>query len=153
MISRELHDKGGGIAGKHFGLFEHNARDDDGCNPQEIRAGRYPPRAAEQSSGNQGNDGKLSAAGDKGSGHNGHAAVAFVFNRSTGHDTRDTTAGANEHRNKGFSRQTKFTEDTVHHKRNTRHIAARLQKREEEEQHQHLRNKSQYRADAADDAV
>ena len=153
VIGRKLHDKRSGIPCKHLGLFQHNAGNDNGGNTDKIGAGRHPPGSAEQRAGNQGNDRQLCAAGNKGGGHNRHAAVALVFNGTGGHNAGNAAAGADQHRDKGFAGKAEFAENPVHDKGDTRHIAAGFQKRQEDKQHQHLRNKSKHGADAADNTV
>ena len=89
-----------------------------------------------------GDKGNLCAAGDEGGGHDGHTAVAFVFNGTRSHNAGNTAAGADEHRDKGFTRKSEFAEYTVKHEGYTRHITASLQESKEQEQYKHLGNKA-----------
>ena len=153
MIRRKLHDKGSGITGEHSCLLEHNAGYDDSRNADEIRAGSHPRSAAEESARNQGNYRKLCAAGNECCRHDSHTSVAFILDGARSHDCRNAAARADQHWNEGFAGKTEFTEDSVHDKGDSRHVAAAFKEREEEEQYKHLRQESENRANAADDTV
>ena len=71
----------------------------------------------------------------------------------SGHDARDTAAGADQHRDERFTGKTELTEDTVHDEGDTRHIAAGLKERKENEEDQHLRYKAEDCADTGNNAV
>ena len=153
MIGGKLHDEGSGFPGEGAGLFQDDAGNDDRRHAQEVSAGCDPPRAVEKSRGDQSDNGQLCAAGDKGGGHHRHAAVAFILNGAGGHDTGNTAAGADEHRDKGFSGKTEFAEYAVHHKGDSGHVAAGFQEGQKDEKHQHLRDEAENGADPADDTV
>ena len=109
-----------------------------------------PPKIAPA---NHGNEGHLRAAGDKGRGHDRHAAVTLVFNGTGCHDARDAAAGADEHGDEGLTGQAELAEDTVEHEGDTGHVAAGLEEGEHQEQHEHLRHEAEHRADTGDDTV
>ena len=153
MIARQLHDERSRVAGEDLELLEHDARDDDGQHAQNISrecdgAGAAKERACEHC-----DDRQLSAARYEAGGHDGHAAVALLLNGTGSHDSRYAAAGADQHRDEGLARKTELAEDTVHDECNTRHVAAVLEDREEEEQDEHLRNEAQHRADTGNDTV
>ena len=107
----------------------------------------------EQRAGNQRDDRHLGAARDERGGHDGHLAVAVVFNRTGRHDARNAAAGGDQHRDKGLTGQAELAEDTVHDERDARHVTDVFEDCQHEEQNQHLRNEAKHRADAADDAL
>ena len=153
MIRRELHDEGSRLAGERLGLLEHDARDDDREHTQEVGTRRYPRRAAEDRAGHHSDKGHFCTAGDKCGRHDRHAAVALILYGTRRHDTGDAAACTDQDRDKALTGQTETAEDTVEYKSDTSHIAARLEEREQEEQHQHLRYESEHRAYAGDDTV
>ena len=153
VIRRQLHNERSGITRKQTGLFEDDAADDNGRNADEIGAGRDPAGVMEQCTRNQGDDGHLCAAGNEGRRHDGHFTVTVILNGTAGHDTGHTAAGRDQHGDKALARQAELSENTVHNEGDTRHVADVFQNGQEEEQHQHLRYKTQHRADAADDTV
>ena len=153
MVGGQLHDEGGRVSGEAPGLFQHDAADHNGRHADEIGAGGHPGGAAEDRPGNHGDERHLRAAGDEGGGHDRHAPVAFVLNGPRGHDAGHATAHADQHRDKGFTGEAKLAEHAVQHKGDARHVAAGLQKGQQQEQHQHLGDKAQHRADAGHDAV
>ena len=97
--------------------------------------------------------GSLALHGNKGGSHNGHAAVAFLFNGTRCHNARNAAARADQHRDERLAGQAELAEDTVHDERDARHVAAVLQDGQEDEQHENLRHEAQNRADTGDDAV
>ena len=103
VIGGKLHHERCRVSGKHSGLLQHNAGEDDRRNADEIGAGRHPPRAVKQSGGDQGNDRELGSAGNKGRGHDGHTAVTFIFNGTRRHDSGHAAAGADEHGDEGLA--------------------------------------------------
>ena len=153
MVSGKLHNEGSGIAGKHLCLFKHNTRDYDCRHTYEICGGCNPSRAAEDSTCDHCYERNLSSARDKGCRHNRHTTVSFVFNRSRSHNTGNTATCAYKHRYERFTGKTEFTEYTVKHKCYTCHITASLKDSKQEEQNEHLRNKSENRADTGYDTV
>ena len=98
VVGGQLHNEGSGIAGEQLGLLQHDAGDDDGGHAHEVGGGSHPCSAAEDGAGDHGDEGQLGAAGDEGGGHNGHAAVTFIFNGTGGHDAGHAAAGADQHR-------------------------------------------------------
>ena len=153
MVSRELHDKGSGVAREHGCLFEHDTGDDDSGHTDEIGGGCHPGGSVEDRAGDHRDEGHLGAAGDEGGGHDRHPAVTFVFNSSRCHDTGDTAAGSDEHGNEGFTGKAEFPENTVKDEGDTGHIAAGLQEGQHQEQDQHLGHETEDSADACDDTV
>ena len=153
MVSGKLHHEGSGIAREHLGLLEHDAGDNDGGHADEVGGGSDPCGAAEDGAGDHGDEGHLRAAGDKGRGHDRHAAVTLVFNGTGCHDARDAAAGADEHGDEGLTGQAELAEDTVEHEGDTGHVAAGLEEGEHQEQHEHLRHEAEHRADTGDDTV
>ena len=114
---------------------------------------RNPRRTAEDSARDHCDEWNLSAAGDKCCRHDGHAAVTLVLDGTGSHDTRDTAACTDQDRDKGLTGKTELSEYTVEHERNTRHVTASLEERQEDEQYQHLGNEAEYRANAGYDTV
>ena len=153
MVGGQLHHEGRRVAGEHLRLFQHNAGEDDGRHADEVGGGGHPRAAAEDGSGDHGDKGHLGAAGDKRGGHNGHAPVALILDGAGRHDAGDTAAGADEHGDEALTGQAELAENTIQHEGDTRHIAARLQKCQQQEQHQHLGHEAQHRADARHNAV
>ena len=153
MISGKLHNEGCGVAGKRLGLFKHDAGNYYSRHTDKVCACSDPCAAAEQCAGDHSDKRYLCTAGDKCRGHYGHTAVAFVFDGTRCHDTRDTAARADKHRDEGFTGKTELAEDTVEHERDTRHVTAGFQECEEDEQNEHLRDKPEHRADTGDDTV
>ena len=97
--------------------------------------------------------GILAPQGMKAGGHDGHAAVPFIFNGAGGHDARHAAAGADQHGDEALAGKAELAEDTVHDEGDAGHVAHVLQNGQHQEQHQHLRHEAQHRAHAADDAV
>ena len=153
MICRELHNERRGVAGEHLGFLQHDTGENDRRHADEVCGGGNQRRAAEQRTGNHCDKRYLGTAGDKGCGHDCHTAIAFVFNGTRSHNTRDTAAGTDEHRDKGFAGKSELAEDTVEYKRDTRHVTASLQKCKQQEQNQHLRHKAEHRADTGNNTV
>ena len=153
MVGGQLHYKRRGLAGKGFQLFEHDAADDDGDYADEVGADSHKAAAAEQRAGKQADNGHFCAAGHKAGGHDGHAAVTFIFNGTGRHNARHAAAGTDEHWDEAFAGKAELAEDTVHNKGDTGHIAHVFQNGKHQEQHQHLRHKAQHGGHAAHDAV
>ena len=153
MIRGQLHNEGSGIAGKHLGLLQHDAGNDDGSHADEVSGGGNPGAAAKQSACDHPDEGNLGAAGDKGGGHDGHATVTLIFDGTGSHDAGDTAAGTDEHGDEGLTGKAELTEDTVQYEGDTGHIAAGLQESQHQEQHQHLRHKAQHRTDTRHNTV
>lgn len=142
------------IAREHPCFLQDDPRDDNRRNADEVRAGRNPPGAAEQRARDERDNRELGAAEDKGRGHDGHPAVTVIFNGPARHDARNRTARPDKHRDKGFSGKPEFSEQSVHDERDTGHVAAGFQERqEEEEQDDHLGDKSENRADTGDNPI
>ena len=76
-----------------------------------------------------------------------------ILDGTGSHDTRDTASTADQHRDEGFSGKAELTEDTVHDKGNTCHVAASLKECKEDKQDQDLRNESKYGADTGYDTI
>ena len=146
MILRQFHYERCRLSGKRTCFFEHNSGNNNGENSNKICRYRNQTRTSEQRPRKQTNDRHLSAARNKASGHNGHTAVTFIFNGTRCHNS---ASGADEHWNKGLSRKTKFSENPIHNKGNTRHITDILKYGQHQKQHKHLRYKSKHSAAAA----
>ena len=153
VVGRQLHDKRSRITGEHLGLFQHDAGDDDGSHADEVSGGGDPGAAAEERARDHADERDLCAAGDKGRGHDRHTAVAFIFNGTRGHDTRNAAADADEHRDEGLAGQAELAEDTVENEGDTGHVAAGFEEGQHQEQNEHLRHEAEDRADTGDDAV
>ncbi len=153
MIGGKFHDKRGRIAGKPAGLFEHDAADDNGGHADKVCTRGNPCRAAENGACDHGDERNLRAAGDKGRGHDRHAPIAFIFNGTRCHDAGHAAACTDQHGDEGLARKTELAEDAVQHESNTCHITAGFQERQKQEEHQHLGNKSQHRADTGHNTV
>ena len=153
MVGGQFHHEGGGIAREGSGLFQDHARYDDRRHPDKVGGGSHQRRAAEDRAGDHRDKRHLRAAGNEGRGHDGHTAVALVFDGTRRHNPGDAAARADQHRDKGFARETEAPEDPVEHEGDTRHIAARLKDREKQEENEHLRDEAEHRADARDDPV
>ena len=153
MIFRKLHDKRSRIACETLCLLEDDTRDDDCGDTDEVCAPADPCGIVEHRTCDQGNDRKFRTAWNEGRCHDRHTAVTLVFNRTACHDTRNTASGTDHHRDEGFAGETELTEDTVHDECDTRHVSAAFQEGQEEEQNEHLRNKSDDRADTGNDTV
>ena len=138
---------------EQLGFLEDDAGDDDGGDTDKVGGGRYPAGFVKQRAGNQADDRELCRAGDEGGGHNGHLAVAVIFNGAGRHNTRHAAAGADEHWDETLSREAEFAENTVQNKCNAGHVTDVLQNGEHQEQYKHLRHKAQDRAYAAYNSV
>ena len=132
MISRKFHNKRSRISCKHFCLLQDNTRADNCCNSNKICTRCHPCSSVKQRTCNQSNNRKLCSTRDKSSCHNCHLTVSVIFNRSGCHNSRNTASGTNQHRNKGFTGQAEFTEDTIHNKGDTRHVSTAFQKCQEQ---------------------
>ena len=88
----------------------------------------------EKCRGNHAIDWKFCAARHERSEHNSHLAVTVAGKGSGCHDGRNAASKTDQHWDKGTSRQTNFSQQLIHNKRNTRHVSAVFQKRKEEEQ-------------------
>ena len=153
MIGGQLHHEGSGITGEHLGLLQHDAGDDDGGHADEVSGGGDPCAAAEDGACDHGDEGDLGAAGDEGGGHNGHPAVAFIFDGTGSHDTGHAAAHADEHGDEGLAGQAELAEHAVQHEGDTGHVAAGLQEGQHQEQNQHLGHEAQHRAHTGHDTV
>ena len=153
MVGGQLHNEGCGVAGEELGLLQDDTGNDDGGDAQEVSRGGDPGRAAEDSAGDHGDEGSLRAAGDEGSGHDGHTTVALVLDGTGSHDAGNAAAHAHQDRDEALTRQAELTEHAVQNEGDTGHVAASLQERQQQEQHQHLRHKAQNRADASHDTI
>ena len=107
----------------------------------------------EQSSRDHAYDRHLGAAGDERRGHDGHLAVAVIFDGTGGHDTGHAAAGADQHGDEALTGQAELAEYTVHYEGDTGHIADVFKYGQHEEQNQHLGNEAEYSAHTADDTV
>ena len=76
-----------------------------------------------------------------------------VLNGTGSHDAGNAAARADQHGDEALAGQAELTEDTVHDKGDTSHVANVFEDGQQEEQHDHLRHEAQHRANAADDAV
>ena len=153
MVSGQLHHEGSGVTCEDLGLLQDDTGADDGCHADEVSGNSHDGRAAEQSTCDQADNGHLSAAGDEAGGHDGHAAVTLVLDGTGSHNTGHAAAGTDQHGDEAFTGQAELAEDTVHDEGDTGHIAHILQNGQQEEQHQHLGNEAQNRADTGNDAV
>ena len=157
VVGRKLHNKRRRATGEELGLLEHEARGDDGKDAQEVEERADPRggggRIADDGAHEQGDDRQLSAAGNKRGGHDRHTAVLLVLDGLGSHDAGDTAARRHEHRNEGLTGQAKAAEHAVHDEGDAGHIAAVLQEGQHHEQQEHLRDKAEDGAQAADDAV
>ena len=107
----------------------------------------------EDCTGNQSNDRQLRSARDEAGCHDGHTAVTFILDRSCCHDSGNTAAGADQHRDEGLAGQTEPAEQTVHDKRYTGHISNVFQNAQHQEQYKHLRYKAEYSADTVNNTI
>ena len=153
MVCGQLHYEGRGLAGEPLSLLEHDSRDYYRGHADEVSGGSYPCGTAEYGAGNHSYKGNLSAAGNKCGGHYGHTPVALILYGTGGHYSGDTAAGADQHGDEGLAGKAEPAEEPVQNERDTGHIAAVLKGSKKQEQHQHLRNKAEDRADAGDYAV
>ena len=153
MVCGQLHNKGSYVACEDLGLFEHEAGDNNGAHTDEVGGGCHPCAAAEQSACDHADDGHFCAAGDEARGHDGHFSVSVLLDCAGRHDAGDAAAGGNQHGNERFAAKAEFSEHAVHDERDSRHVAAVLKHGKQKEENQHLGNKAQYRAYAADNAV
>ena len=96
MVGRKLHNKRRRATGEELGLFEHEARGDDGKDAQEVEERTDPRggggRIADDGTHEQGDDRQLGATGNKRGGHDRHAAVLLVLDGLGGHDAGDAAA-------------------------------------------------------------
>ena len=153
VVLGQLHHEGGGIAGKHFGLFQDDTRNNDGGHADKVGGHGHQAAAVEERSGEEGDNGHLRAAGDKAGGHDGHAAVALIFNGTGGHDAGDAAARADQHRDEALARKAELPEDPVHDESDAGHVAHILQDGQHQKQYQHLRHEAEDRTHAGDDTV
>ena len=153
MVGGQLHDEGGRVAGKGFGLFQDDAADDDGGDADEVSADGHQAAAAEDGAGQQADDGHLGAAGDKAGGHDGQLAVTVLLDGAAGHDAGNAAARGHQQGDEALARQAEPAEDAVHHEGDAGHVADVLQNGQQEAQDQDLGHKAQGRAHAGHDAV
>ncbi len=111
------------------GLLEHDARDDDREHTEEVEQRGDPAclGIADQRAHDQRNDRELGAAGNERGSHDRQAAVLLVLDRLGGEYTGNAAARGYEHGNERLALQAEATEDAVHDKRHTRHVAAVLE--------------------------
>ena len=153
VVGGQLHDEGGGLPGKGFELFQHDAGDHHGGDADEEGRGGDQGRASEHRPGEQADDGHFGPAGDEAGGHDGHLPVPVLLDGPGGHDAGDAAAGGHQHGDEALAGEAKAAEDTVHDESDTGHVAHVLQDSQQKEQHQHLRHEAQHRAHAGHDAV
>ena len=157
MVGRKLHNKRRRATGEELGLFEHEARGDDGKDAQEVEERTDPRggggRIADDGTHEQGDDRQLGATGNKRGGHDRHAAVLLVLDGLGGHDAGNAAARGHEHGDKGLTGQAKAAEHAVHDEGDAGHVAAVLQEGQHHEQQEHLRDKAHDGADAGHDTV
>ena len=130
MIGRKLHNERRRLAGEHLRLLQNDTRADNACKSEEVGARRNPWRSAENRSRDQSDERCFRAAGDERRRDDRHAAVPFAFNRARRHDARHAATRTDKNRNKTLAGKTELAEQAVEHKRDSRHIAAGLQKRQ-----------------------
>ena len=118
--------KGAGSPAKSFVFFKMIPEQMIAAIPTKYALGATQEAPLNRCACNQCDDRQFCAAGDKGGGHDRHLTVSVVLDRTGSHDTRDSTTGTDQHRDKGFTGKTKFTEDTVHDKCDTGHVTAGL---------------------------
>ena len=145
MVGGQLHDKGGGLAGKGLELLQHDAGDDDRRHADEVGGGSHPGGVAEDGAGEQADDGHLGAAGDEAGGHDGHFAVPVLLDGAGGHDAGHAAAGSHQHGDEALAGQAEAAEDAVHDEGDAGHVAHVLQNGQQEEQDQHLGHEAQHR--------
>ena len=153
MVGGQLHNKGSGVAGKHFGLLEDNTGNNDRCNTYNIGTPADQRAVAEQSARDQTDNGELGSAGNEGCGHDRHAAVSLILDRSGSHNTGNAASCADHHRDEGFAGQTESSENTVHDERDPCHISAALKEGQADEQNDHLRQETEDSADTGNNTV
>ena len=157
MVGGKLHNERRRATGEELGLFEHEARGDDGKDAQEVEERTDPRggggRIADDGTHEQGDDRQLGTTGDERGGHNRHAAVLLVLDGLGSHDSGNAAARGHEHGDKGLTGQAKAAEHAVHDEGDAGHVAAVLQEREHHEQQEHLRDKAHDGADAGHDTV
>ena len=153
MVCRQLHNEGSRITGKQFCFLQNNTGADDCCNSQEVCGRSNPGSAAEDGTCYHCNKRKFCTTGNKGCGHNGHLTVSIVLDGSGSHDTRNAASGTDQHRDKGFSGKTKFTEDTVHDECDTGHVSTAFQECQEDKQNQDLRYETKHSTKTSYDTI
>ena len=153
VVGGQLHDKGGGLAGKGLEFLQHDAGDDDRRHANEVGGGSHPGGVAKDSAGEQADDGHLGAAGDEAGGHDGDFAVTVLLDGAGGHDPGHAATGSHQHGDEALAGQAEAAEDPVHDEGDPGHVAAALQEGQEDEQHQHLGHEAQHGAHAGYDAV
>ena len=153
MVCRKFHYKWCRITCKHFCFLQDNTGADDRCDTKEVCRWCYPGCSTEDCSCNHGDKRKFCTTWDKGCCHDRHTTVSFIFNRTGSHDTRNATAGADQHWDKGLTGKTKFAEHSVHDEGNSCHVSASFQECQEDEQDQDLRNESENRTKTCYDTI
>ena len=135
VVCRKLHNERSRIACKHLCLLQDDTGADDRCDTKEVCRSVQPTDAPPKIAPcDHGDKRKLCTAGDEGGRHDCHTAVTLVFNRTGSHDTRNTAAGTDQHRDEGLTGKAELTEDTVHDEGDTCHVTASLQECKEDEQ-------------------
>ena len=134
VVRRKLHDKGGRIARKVVHLLQRDTGEDYDCETQEVHARRHKVVGREEGNCHHCDDLHLRRAGQEGREDDGHASVLLVLDGSGRHDSRNTAARSDQHRDKGLTGETETTEHAVHDECDTRHVARVLEEGQEEEQ-------------------
>ena len=157
VIRGKFHDEGRHFAA-HGSLPHERDRDDRHYHAEHVE--RESQKTAVQigvmrreRAAHSREDGRLCAAREEGDHAVGHDAFLFVRQRSGVDRRRHGTAETHDHGDKRTARKTEFAERSVEYERHARHIAAVLQNRDEQKQHEDLRNKGQYARKTAPDTV
>ena len=154
-VRRQLHDERNRIA-LEDGALQQKTRQDGDHDAQNVQ-GNHDQRSMlrEEGGGNHAVDWQLGTARHEWGQNNGHLAVTVAGKGSGCHNGRNAASEANQHRNEGASGQSDFSQQLVHDKGNTRHIAAVLKQGQEEKQQdddgQEGENASNTGADTVDD--
>ena len=152
-VGRQLHDEGHRLAAEDEAV-EQKSGDDGHADADEVEREHHQATALrEEGSDEHAVDGQLGAAAHERREHNGHFAVTLTGECTRGHDSRHAAAEADNHRHEGRAGETDFAQQLVHDEGDTRHIAAVLEHREEEEQRDDGRQKGEHGAYAGEDAV
>ena len=115
-----------------------------------------PPRVpllAEEERREHRDDDSLRAARDERRENDGHAPRPLVLDGPRRHHGRHAAALADEHRDERLAGEPEAAKETVHDERDTRHVAAVLEEREEEEHDEDHRDEAEDRGNASPRAV
>ena len=129
----QLHHEGDGLS-LEDGPLEQQGRQDAADDAEQIEARHYEaalPR--EEGTDEEGVDRQLGRAAHKGGQENGHPAIPFTGQGPGGHDSRDRTAEADQHRHDAPPREADLPQELIHEEGHAGDIAAVLQDRKEEE--------------------